>query len=262
MLIHDNFNNFYREKDEIILKHPRTNTYLGQVIRDNISDDEKHSLSFKGYIMFNNNKFDTFYDLMKSFLYYLSISRSLKRTLIFMEFYIKGEKVLLEDYIQIEEINRYTNIKRSYKASEFSESFFNFNGNCSIQFLKTINYDLLLILNDAKINNNEDFDDFTLHNVIQLKDELNYKVEEYILENDHDKFNFVINHTNQIVNLESTSILLINELYESLNVDILTKEILKLFSGIYRIHVNPPELIQKFSRRYWHHWDEDFKVIT
>jgi len=265
MLIHDNFNNFYREKDEIILKHPRTNTYLGQVIRDNISDDEKRIKSYKGYIMFNKKKFSTVYEMMKTFLHYLSVSYYLKRTLIFMEFYVQHEKVLLEDYFQIDEINRYTLFKRSYKVSEFNESNTYISENSYTSFLEDIDSELILIGENsiAKHHSDVDFDDFTLHNVIQLNDKLNYKIEEDILENNLDKYNTIIIHSGPSVNLENS--IYINNLYNYIdesNMTNITKEILKLFSGIYRIHVNPPELIQKFSRRYWHHWDEDFKVIT
>jgi len=261
MLIHDNFNNFYREKDEIILKHPRTIRHLGQVIHDSITDDEKRNKSYKGYIMFNKTKFDTIYELIKEFLHYLSISRSLKRTLIFMEFYVKNEKVLLEDYFILDELNRYTLFKRSYNILEFKET--HINKNDTIVNLQNNNSELLVISNEIIITNNIDFDDFTLHNVIQLNDKLNYKVEEYILEHNMDKQNVIINHTDQTINLEN--VINIKDLYNTLsedNINNMTKEILRLFSGIYRIHVNPPELIQKFSKRYWHHWDDDFKVIT
>jgi hypothetical protein len=262
MLIHDNFNNFYREKDEIILKHPKSCTYLGQVIRDNISDDQKRIKSYKGYIMFNKKKFSTVYEMMKTFLHYLSVSYYLKRTLIFMEFYVQHEKVLLEDYFQIDEINRYTKIKRSYKVSEFNESNTYISENNYTSFLEDNNSELIIVGENstAKHHNDVDFDDFTLHNVIQLKDELNYKVEEYILENNLDKYNTIIRHSGQTIILEN--VISIKNLYDTLDETNLTKEILRLFSGIYRIHVNPNDLVQKFSRRYWHHWDDDFKVIT
>jgi hypothetical protein len=261
ILIHDNFNNFYREKDEIILKHPRSHTYLGQVIRDNISDDEKRFESYKGYIMFNKTRFSTMYELIETFIHYLSVSRYLKRTLIFMEFYVHAEKVLLEDYIQIDEINRYTLFKRSYNILEFKET--HINQNDTIVNLQNNNSELLVISNETIITTNTDYDDFTLHNVIQLNDKLNYKVEEYLLEHNLDRQNVIINHTDQTINLEN--IINIKDLYNTIdenNITNMTKEILRLFSGIYRIHVNPPELIQKFSKRYWHHWDDDFKVIT
>jgi hypothetical protein len=105
MLIHDNFNNYYRERDELILKHPRTLAHLGQIIHPSkITDEEIRYKSYKGYILFNKTKFDTIYELMKTFLHYLSVSRSLKRTLIFMEFYVQNEKILMEDYFILDEI--------------------------------------------------------------------------------------------------------------------------------------------------------------
>jgi len=258
MLIHDNFNNFNREKDELVIKHPRTIRHLGQVIHDTVTDDEKRNSQYKGYIMFEQNKFNSVYEMMKTFIHYLSISRSLKRTLIFMEFYVHAEKVLLEDYFMLDELNRYTLFKRSYKILEFNEQIISKN-NQVVNLLKN-DTELLIISNEAIITTNEDFDEFTLHNVIQLNDKLNYKIEEYILEQNLNKENVIINHTNEDIGLQH--VISINNLYNSMNETNLTKEILRLFSGIYRIHVNPPDLIQKFSKRYWHYWDEEFKIVN
>jgi hypothetical protein len=262
MLIHDNFNNFYREKDEITLKYPRCTRHLGQVIHEySITDDEKRNKLYKGYIMFNKTRFSTMYELIKTFLHYLSVSRYLKRTLIFMEFYVHAEKVLLEDYFILDEINRYTLFRRSYNISEFNDSIMHISENKYTSYLEDITTELLIINKDniVKHQNDADVDDFTLHNVIQLNDRLNYKVEEYILENNLDKYNTIINHQDLSVNLEN--VIYVNNLYDSMDENNLTKEILRLFSGIYRIHVSPNDLVQKFSKRYWHHWDEDFKVV-
>ena len=265
MIIHDNFNNFYRENDEIVLKHPRAMRHLGQVIHTTETDDEKRYKSYKGYIMFNKTKFSTVYEMMKTFLHYLSVSRYLKRTLIFMEFYVQNEKVLLEDYIQIEELNRYTCFRRSYNISEFSDSIMHITENTYTSYLKDITTELLIVDKDNSVchHNDVDYDDFTLHNVIQLNDKLNYKVEEYILEMKIDKYNTIINHPGLSVDMDN--VININDLYESMdgtNITNILKEILRLFSGIYRIHINPNDLVQKFSKRYWHYWDDDFKVVT
>jgi len=262
MLIHDNFNNFYRENDELVLKHPRCMRHLGQVIHIIDTDDEKRSKTYKGYIMFNKTRFSTMYELMKTFLHYLSVSRYLKRTLIFMEFYVHAEKVLLEDYIQIDEINRYTLFKRSYNISEFNDSIMHISENAYTSYLEDITTELLIINKDNSVKNHSDvdFDDFTLHNVIQLNDRLNYKVEEYILEHNIDKYNTIIRHSGEPIILEN--VISIKNLYDYMDENNLTKEILRLFSGIYRIHVNPNDLVQKFSKRYWHHWDDDFKVVN
>jgi len=260
MLIHDNFNNYYREKDELILKHPKSEKYCGQIVHPSkITDDEIRSKSYKGYIIFNKTKFETMYELIKTFLHYLSVSRLLKRTLIFMDFYVKNEKILMEDYFILEEINRYTLFKRSYNISEFNESIINIKENDVTTNLEKINSKLLIISNESIITTNQDFDEFTLHNIIQLNDKINYKIEEYILEHNLDKYNTIINHSNENIYLEN--VININNLYETMNENHMTKEIVKLFSGIYRIHVNPSDLIQKFSKRYWHHWDDDFKTL-
>ena len=166
----------------------------------------------------------------------------------------------MEDYFILEEINRYTLFKRSYNISEFNESIINIKENDVTTNLEKINSKLLIISNESIITTNQDFDEFTLHNVIQLNDKINYKIEEYILEHNLDKYNTIINHSNENIYLEN--VININNLYETMNENHMTKEILRLFSGIYRIHVNPNNLVQKFSKRYWHHWDEDFKVIT
>ena len=265
MVIHDNFNNFCREKDELVLKHPRTLCHLGQVIHTTETDDEKRFKSYKGYIMFEKNRFSTVYELMKTFLHYLSVSRYLKRTLIFMEFYVQNEKILLEDYFILDEINRYTLFKRSYKVSDFNDSIIHISENSYTSFLEDINSELIIVdkNSSASHHTNVDFDDFTLHNVIQLNDKLNYKIEEYILEMKIDKYNTIINHQGFSVNMDN--IIDIDDLYKSIDgtkIANILKEILRLFSGIYRIHVNPNDLVQKFSKRYWHHWDEDFKVVT
>jgi hypothetical protein len=34
-----------------------------------------------------------------------------------------------------------------------------------------------------------------------------------------------------------------------------------LFSVIFRIHIKPNKIVQHFSKRYWHPWDEDFTVL-
>ena len=38
-------------------------------------------------------------------------------------------------------------------------------------------------------------------------------------------------------------------------------EFVRLYSGMFRIHIKPFELIYHFSKRYWHYWDEEFKII-
>ena len=50
------------------------------------------------------NKFDSIYELFDNFCNYLSISRCMKRKLIFDCFYVNDELVLLDDYLILKEL--------------------------------------------------------------------------------------------------------------------------------------------------------------
>jgi hypothetical protein len=63
MLIHDSFNNFYRELDEIVLKYPKQITHIGQRIYDGETEDVKRLKEYNGYIIFSKNKFDSVFPL-------------------------------------------------------------------------------------------------------------------------------------------------------------------------------------------------------
>lgn len=52
MIIHDNFNKFYREKDELVLKWPRQINHIGQRIINEIGEDTIRLNEFKGYVKF------------------------------------------------------------------------------------------------------------------------------------------------------------------------------------------------------------------
>ena len=38
-------------------------------------------------------------------------------------------------------------------------------------------------------------------------------------------------------------------------------EFLRLFSGIFRVHIRPSLIVEKMSNRYWNHLDNDFQKI-
>jgi hypothetical protein len=138
------------------------------------------------------------YELMEYFCNYLSISRSLKRKYIFDKFYVNDEMVLLDDYILIKELYRYTFIVRSCDVKEELVISKDALGVPAIKLSDIIKFDEIkeneLISFDIDILNDSDYDPFTLYNVIQLNDDLNYRFEEYIVKNNIDKYNTIILH--------------------------------------------------------------------
>lgn len=264
MLIHDNFNHYYRERSEIILKYPRVINHIGQRVIDNVHEDTSRLEEFKGYVKFAKNNFKSMHELMEYFCNYLSISRSLKRKYIFDKFYVKDEMVLLDDYILIKELYRYTFIVRSCDVKEELVISKDALGVPALKLSDIIKFDEIkeneLISFDIDILNDSDYDPFTLYNVIQLNDDLNYRFEEYIVKNNIDKYNTVILHEKleaqlpEAINYDT----LFNDFSDEKNLN----ELLRLFSGIFRIHVKPNNLVCHFSKRYWHQWDDEFKIVN
>jgi hypothetical protein len=123
-------------------------------------------------------------------------------------------------------------------------------------------YELINIDISINCDIQQDVDEYTLYNVIQLRDELNYRIEEYIIENNIDLSKTAICHDPSIFDSFSEelknemNIIKYNNLYNF--DDKILNEFLRLFSGIYKIHIKPQPIIQKFSTRYWNHLDNDF----
>jgi hypothetical protein len=264
MLIHDNFNNYYREREEIVLKYPRVINHIGQRIMDEKPEDSVRLEQFNGYIKFEKKSFGSMYELIYNFCNYLSISRSLKRKYVFDGFYINDEIVLLDDYLLIKELFRYTFIVR---GCDVKEEFVISKDNLGCEKIKLTTLmkqdklkDIELINLDIEIENDTDYDSYTLFNVIQLTDEINYKISEYVEKKKLDRYNTIINHsTNEI---DMPNVIKYNELYNDFSEEKNLNELIKLFSGIFRIHVKPNMLVTNLSRRYWHHWDGDFAILT
>jgi len=274
MLIHDNFNNFYRERNELVLKWPRQINHIGQKITNGISDDNTRLNEFKGYIKFTKNKFKTVKEMMEYFCNYLSISAILKRKYILSELYVNDEIVILDDYIIIKELFRYTFIVTKYESDdEFIIS--NKDIGCEIIKLSDVqkieelkNKDVLCF--DIDIQNDIQYDSFTLYNVIQLTDEINYKIEEYIVRNKLDLYNGIVYYdsnsqddldTYNNLKKQFSSVYMYKDLFNDFSQYKMINEFVKLYSGMFRIHIKPFELIHHFSKRYWHHYDDDFKMI-
>ena len=278
MLIHDNFNKFYKERDEIVLKYPRLLTHIGQrIIRStsiNETEDKIRLNEFKGFIKFEKINFESVNEFMDYFLNCLKISRILKRTLIINDYRIKNNIFKLENYILIDELLRYTNItsinilntiditisSKELEANEIKLSLLLKMDNLSKYELLNIDID---VIPDVEI----DVDEFTLYNVIQLKDELNYGMEEYIIRKNIDLYTTVICHDNETYSKLETNkdanIVMIK--YENLYADYsenkILNEFLRLFSGIFRVHIKPSVIVEKISIRYWNHLDGDFQKI-
>lgn len=264
MLIHDNFNHYYREKDEIIIKYPRVINHIGQRIVDDVHEDTTRLNEFNGYVKFSKNNFESITELFEYFCNYLSISRSLKRKYVFDKFYINNEMVFLDDYILIKELFRYTFIQRSCDVKEEFVISKEELGVPVIKLSDIIKFDEIkekeLINFDIDILNDTDYDPFTLYNVIQLNDDINYRIEEYIVKNNIDKYNTIISHEKLETNIDN--MIYYDDLYKDFSEENKLNEIVKLFSGIFRIHIKPNNLIVQFSKRFWHNWDGDFKVIN
>ena len=280
MLIHDNFNKFYRERNEIVLKWPRQINHIGQIIVNNLGQDTIRLNEFKGYVKFTKNKFKSVKEMMEYFSNYLSISKVLKRKYIVSELYVNDELIILDDYIVIKELFRYTFIVTKYESDDeflISEE----DMGCEIIKLSDIQKikefkDKDVLCFDINIKNDMDYDSFTLYNVIQLTDEINYKIDEYIEKNRLDLYNSVIYYDSSInskVNSEEeletfnnlkkqfSSVYMYKDLFSDFSEYKIINEFVRLYSGMFRIHIKPFELIHHFSKRYWHHWDDDFKMI-
>jgi len=287
MLIHDNFNKFYREKNELVLKWTRQINHIGQRITDGIGEDNIRLNEFRGYIKFTKNKFKSVKEMMEYFCNYLSISAVLKRKYIVSELFVNDELVILDDYIIIKELFRYTFIVTKYKSDDefiISEEDMgcpkiNLSDIQKIEELK----DKDILCFDIDVKNDCQYDSFTLYNVIQLNDEINYKIEEYIERNKLDLYNGVIYYDNSVKNVEInvnnvdsnlddlntynnlkkqfSSIYMYKDLFNDFSEYKIMNDFVKLFSGMFRIHIKPFELIHHFSKRYWHHWDDEFKMI-
>lgn len=268
MLIHDSFNHYYREVDEIVLKYPKQITHLGQRMHDDITEDFKRLNEFDGYIIFNKNKFDSVYELIENFLNYLSISRVMKRKLIFKEFFVKDKLFLLDDYFDMKELFRYTFIQRE-KDPEIKEEYYipNIEGVIKLSELKDVDElkdkKVLGVGTETLIYNDCPCDQFTLHNVIQLNNDIMYKIDEYILRKNLDKYDTIIAHSDTSIKDPNISknVILYNDIFNDFSDDINVNELIRLFSGIFRIHIKPNNIVQHFSKRYWHPWDEEFTVL-
>ena len=268
MLIHDSFNHYYREVDEIVLKYPKQITHLGQRMYDDITEDSKRLNDFDGYIIFDKNKFDSVYELIDSFLNYLSVSRVMKRKLVFKEYFIKDKLFLLDDYFDMKELFRYTFIKRE-KDPEIKEEYYipNIEGVIKLSELKDIDElkdkKVLGVGKETLIYNDCPSDEFTLYNAIQLNSDIMYRIDEYILRKNLDKYDTVIAHSD--TNITDPNILknviLYNDIFNDFSDDTNVNELIRLFSGIFRIHIKPNKIVQHFSKRYWHPWDEEFTVL-
>lgn len=276
MLIHDNFNKFYKERDEIVLKYPRHITHIGQrIIRKeslNETEDKIRLNEFKGFIKFTKVNFESVNEFINYFINCLKVSRILKRTLIINDYFIQNQKFKLNDYIIVDELLRYTNITTieilntvdiTISSKELDTNEIRLSLLAKMDNLK--NYELLNI--DINIISDIDFivDEFTLYNIIQLKDELNYGIEEYIIRKNIDLYTTVICHDNETyTKLESNSDIVMIK-YENLYADYsnnkIQNEFLRLFSGIFRIHIKPSIIVEKMSNRYWNHLDNDFQKI-
>jgi hypothetical protein len=274
MLIHDNFNNFFRERNELVIKWPRQINHIGQKITNGISEDTTRLNEFRGYIKFTKNKFKTVKEMMEYFCNYLSISAVLKRKYIISELYVNDEIVILDDYIIIKELFRYTFIVTKYESDdEFIIS--NKDMGCEIIKLSDVqkieelkNKDVLCF--DINIQNDLQYDSFTLYNVIQLTDEINYKIEEYIEVNKFDLYNGIVYYdSNSEEDLDTynnlkqqfSSVYMYKDLFNDFSQYKMINEFVKLYLGMFRIHIKPFELIHHFSKRYWHHLDDDLIII-
>jgi hypothetical protein len=116
------------------------------------------------------------------------------------------------------------------------------------------------------VKNDSQYDSFTLYNVIQLNDEINYKIEEYIEKNKLELYNSVIYYEDSIDTFNNlkeqfSSVYMYKDLFNDFSEYKIINEFVRLYSGMFRIHIKPFELIQHFSKRYWHHWDDDFKTL-
>jgi len=268
MLIHDSFNHYYREVDEIVLKYPKQITHLGQRMYDDITEDSKRLNDFDGYIIFDKNKFDSVYELIESFLNYLSISHVMRRKLIFKDFFIKDELFLLDDYFEIKELFRYTFIQRE-KDPEIKEEYIfpDIEGEIKLSELNSIkelkNKSLIVIGERTHIENDCPSDEFTLYNAIQLNSDIMYRIDEYILRKNLDKYNTVIAHSDTNITDPNIlkNIISYNNIFDDFSDDKNVNDLIRLFSGIFRIHIKPNKIVQHFSKRYWHPWDEDFTVL-
>ena len=272
MLIHDNFNKFYNERNEILIKYPRVLNHIGQrIFLDPLlkTEDEKRLEQFKGYINFLKINFESVNEFMNFFINCLKVSKLLKRSLIINNYRIKNEFFDLKDYIILDELMRYTKIQKNQllNMSEITISSKELETDeiklSILENLEDVEYDILNI--DVNIIvDSKDIDLFTLYNVIQLKDELNYEIEEHIIKNDINLYTTVICHdSNSYKKLESSkdiNIIEYKNLYDSIKSNI-KKEFFRLFSGIFRIHINPPFIIEKISKRYWNHINNEFLKI-
>jgi hypothetical protein len=270
MLIHDNFNNFYRERNELVLKWPRQINHIGQRITNEIGEDTIRLNEFKGYVKFTKNKFKTVKEMMEYFCNYLSISKVLKRKYIVSELYVNDELIILDDYIVIKELFRYTFIVTKYESEDefiISEE----DMGCEIIKLSDIQKieefkDKDILCFDIDVKNDSQYDSFTLYNVIQLNDEINYKIEEYIEKNKLDLYNSVIYYEDAIDTFKNLkeqfpSVYMYKDLFNDFSEYKIINDFVKLYAGMFRIHIKPFELIHHFSKRYWHYWDDEFKMI-
>jgi hypothetical protein len=268
MLIHDSFNHYYRELDEIILKYPKQITHLGQRMYDDMTEDVKRLKEFEGYIIFNKNQFDSVYELIEHFLNYLSISRVMKRKLVFKEYFVKDKLFLLDDFFDMKELFRYTFIQRE-KDPEIKEEYYipNIEGVIKLSELKDVDElkdkQVLGVGTETLIYNDCPYDEFTLYNVMQLNNDIMYRIDEYILRKNLDKYDTVVAHSDINITDKSISknIILYNDIFNDFSDDTNVNELIRLFSGIFRIHIKPNKIVQHFSKRYWHPWDEDFTVL-
>lgn len=210
------------------------------------------------------NKFNTVKEMMEHFCNYLSISKVLKRKYIVSELYVNDELVILDDYIVIKELLRYTFIVTKYESEDelvISEEdigyqMINLSDIQKIEELK----DKDILCFDIDIKNDLNYDSFTLYNVIQLNDEINYKIEEYIAKNKLDLYNTVVYYDSSVnsnvnnvdpnvnnVDLDTfnnlkeqfPSVYMYKDLFNDFSEYKIMNDFIKLYAGMFRIHIKP-----------------------
>jgi len=267
MLIHDNFNKFYRERNELVIKWPRQINHIGQRIMNDVGEDTNRLNEFRGYIKFTKNKFKSVEEMMVNFCNYLSVSNVLKRKYVVSELYVNDELVVLDDYIIIKELLRYTFIIVKYESEdEFLISSEDMGCDTiklsEIQKINELKEKDVLIF-DIEINNDLQYDPFTLYNVIQLNDEINYKIDEYLDKKKLNLYDVIVSHgdENESLKEQFPTLQLYKDLFNDFSEYKIMNEFVRLYCGMFRIHIKPSKLIIEFSKRYWHQWDDNFKII-
>jgi hypothetical protein len=158
---------------------------------------------------------------------------------------------------------------KSYQVKKIKEEYYipNIEGVIKLSELKDVDElkdkKVLGVGTETLIYNDCPCDQFTLHNVIQLNNDIMYKIDEYILRKNLDKYDTIIAHSDTSIKDPNISknVILYNDIFNDFSDDTNVNELIRLFSGIFRIHIKPNNIVQHFSKRYWHPWDEEFTVL-